>query len=190
MAGPPPEKITVWTYFFVGLPMAAVAVYLIVTSTMVAIPSKSTLVHVQGDVKTVIVRDDISKTTAGSVWPMLTSVYFTLEGVEGEFRYPYFFPDYFQVRDATGWHVDLWVDARKPSPGNAPMIWQIQETGPQDVTYPETSISYKKISGFYRAKVQANLRLGRWLGLMAAVLLMTGQILRRVNRRRLADAAR
>ena len=73
-------------------------------------PGESDLAKVSGRIASVTVRDDLSKGSAGAALPAMTSTYFTLQGVEGEFRYPSSQPGYPIVRDRTAYAIDVWVE--------------------------------------------------------------------------------
>ncbi len=63
---------------------------------------------VSGEIASVVVRDDIFNTWAGAMMPGgLTSTYFTLKGVDGEFRYPSTHPKYLLVRNHTAVAIDV-----------------------------------------------------------------------------------
>ncbi|MCP5073772.1 MAG: hypothetical protein GY947_10825 [Rhodobacteraceae bacterium] len=147
-------------------------------------PEEENLLRLEGAVETVEIRDDISNTTAGAMWPMLTSVYFTLEGHRGEFRYPYSHPDYFLVRDNTSGALEVWVNESEIGTGVPMTIWQIQEHSSYNYLYPETSIKFETIFAL-RDKVGTSWRrLAIWLLLAGGGLTATGYLMRRWNQHR------
>ncbi len=147
-------------------------------------PDESALVKVSGDIATVVVKDDVSGTSAGAMMAPLTSVYFTLEGVEGEFRYPSSHPKYPIVRDYTAVAVDVWVDGAEIGTGRPMTIWQIQEHNPYNLLLEETFIGYaeviERLAGVDRSMVEA----GYWLLAVSAAFALTGAGVQRWNRGR------
>ena len=134
--------------------------------------------------ESVQIRDDFSNITAGAVLPIMTSAYFTLEDVSGEFRYPYSHPDYILVRDYTSGALDVWVERLEVGKGNPMIIWQIQEHSSYNYLYPETSINFEKIAMSLEKVGTSMYRLAAWLGVTTCGLIILGQMARRWNRSR------
>lgn len=132
------------------------------------------------------VRDDISDTSAGAVWPMLTSVYFTLDQQKGEFRYPYTHPDYAMARDNTSGFLELWVDKSEVGTDSPVMIWQLQEHSDYNYLYPETSIKFEQISAHLDKIGHSRHRLAVRLIFASLGLWAIGRFLGFWNRRRQA----
>jgi hypothetical protein len=113
-------------------------------------PDESELVKLSGRVTKVVVRDDISDTPAGAMLPGWTSTYFTLEGIDGEFRYPRTHPKNPMVRNQTGGALDVWVERTAIGSGKPMVIWQIREHNPYkkehlNILGEETFVSHAEI---------------------------------------------
>jgi hypothetical protein len=149
-----------------------------------AYPSKSELVKLSGKIAIVTIKDDISKTSAGALLPGFTSVYFTFEGIQGEFKYPYNHPKYQLVRDHTAGSLDVWVDSSKIKGKKSMMIWPLQENSHLNYTYPATSVIYEEIIARHVKVDQSVFNLCFWLAIAFCILGMVGIGLRRWNQRR------
>lgn len=101
-------------------------------------PDESELVKLSGRVATIVVRDDISGTTAGAMLQGWTSTYFTLEGIDGEFRYPRTHPKNLIVRNRTSAALDIWVERTAIGRHEPMVIWQIREHNPYKKEYSNT----------------------------------------------------
>lgn len=179
-----PIYFPVWPYFFLaGLSLIIAATVMIRWMPPVH-PHSDGLVKLEGAITSVEVRDDISNTSAGAIWPMLTSVYFTLEGIDGEFRYPFSHPNYFLVRDHTSGFLEVWVNASEIGSGTPMMIWQIQEHSDYNVLHPETSILFETISTQLNRVAASMHRLVTWLIISGGGLIVFGILVRRWNKYR------
>jgi hypothetical protein len=141
-------------------------------------PDESELVKLSGRVATISVRDDISGSSAGAILQGWTSTYFTLEGVEGEFRYPRTHPQGLKVRDQTSAALDVWVE-RTAVGGDEPMvIWQIREHNPYKRENTgslgeETFVSHAEIVERLTEVDRSMVKAGAWLlGLALAFALL------------------
>ena len=123
---PPPKRLPVWPYYFLGGAALAVAALLIVGWWPRGFPDADELTMIGGKIGTVVIRDDISKTTAGAVMPSLTSVYFTVEGVDDTFRGPSNHPQFSNVAYRTAGTIDVWAEKAARGAGQPVTIWQIQ----------------------------------------------------------------
>jgi hypothetical protein len=149
-------------------------------------PDESDLVEFSGQVATISLRDDILGTTAGGILQGWTSTYFTLEGIDGEFRYPRTHPKNIIVRDRTGAALDIWVE-RTAIGGAEPMvIWQIREHNPYKkdlikILGAETFVSHaeivKRLTQINRSMIEA----GVGLLVIAAALFLLGVGAKRWN---------
>ncbi len=176
------RRLPLWPYFFFGVVALLFGATFIINWWPEDYPEQSDLVTFSGDVASINVRDDISDTPAGSLLPTLTSVYFTLEGVDGEFRYPSSHPQYPRVRKFTSNALDLWVAQDEVGSGNAMTIWQIQEHNPYNEAYQEeTFVSYDEIVERLTQSAGAMVRLGSWLLIGSVLLLFAGMVIRRRN---------
>lgn len=182
-----PSYFPVWPYYALATFSLTVAAVTYALWNPPVFPEQRDLVKYSGAVDRVQIRDDISGTTAGSVWPMLTSVYFMIEGTEGEFRYPYYHPHYFQVRDSTAGTLDIWVDGTATS-DEPRVIWQLREHNSLNIAYPETNITFEEVTGLLTRISRSRLRLALWAFAAFAGFLGVGFVARQLNRKRGAQA--
>ncbi len=144
------RRIPVWPFHAWAIAAAVLGGVFVTVWWPERYPGEGDLVKFSGPVATVSLRDDILGTQAGGILQGWTSTYFTLEGIEGEFRYPRSHPKNVIVRDRTGVALDVWV-ARGAIGGAEPMvIWQIREHNPykndmKKYLGPETFVSHAEI---------------------------------------------
>lgn len=147
-------------------------------------PDESELVKVSGEIDTIVVRDDVSGTSAGAMMPTMTSVYFTLKGVDGEFRYPSAHPKYGIVRDYTAVAIDVWVDGSEIGAGQPMIIWQIQEHNPYNLVVAETFVSFAEVIETLTRTGRSMVEIGYWLLALSAAFALIGVGVGRWNRKR------
>ena len=181
---PPPKHLPVWPYYFFGIVALVVATVFIVGWWPKGFPDADELTMVSGKIRTVVIRDDISKTMAGAAMPSLTSVYFTLEGVDDTFRYPSTHPRYYDVAYRTAGTIDVWVEAAARGTGEPVKIWQIQEHSDFNLTAPATFVAYDEVFAALTTAARSTVRWGFWLLSIAAALLVIGVVVQRINRTR------
>jgi len=176
-------KFTVWPYFFFSGLSGLVALWLVVMVWPANYPAKSELVKLNGKIATVSVRGDFSNTKEEAITPFFTSVYFTLEGVQGEFRYPFSHPKYVLVRDYTSrtGSLDIWVDSSELENNPTMTIWQLQEHSKNNRLYPETSVTYEEVVTKHTRVNRSNLKLSFWLAIVCGILALVGFGMQRWN---------
>ena len=175
---------TVWPYFFLSVFSGVAAIAFIAMGWPGPYPAKSELVKVSGIVATTRIKDEISKTGAGAILPGFSSVYFTLEGVQGEFRYPSSHPQFPIVRDWTSGTLDLWVDGSEIGANPTMKIWQLQEHSNYNFLVPETSVTYEEVIAMVKKVDRSKFELGQWFAVASAILALVGTGARRWNRGR------
>ena len=176
MPGSGSIKYTVWPYFFLSGLSGLVALLLVIMVWSANYPAKSELVNVSGKIATISVRDDISNTKEGAITPFLTSVYFTLEGVQGEFRYPSRHPKYLLVRDHTSrtGSLDIWVDSSELDNNPTMTIWRLQEHSKHNYRFPETSVTYEEVIARHTRIDLSRLELSFWMAVACGILALVG----------------
>ncbi len=143
-------RLPVWPFHAWALVAAVLGSVFIVGWWPERYPDEDGLVKFSGRVATIAVRDDIFDTKAGALLQGWTSTYFTLEGIDGEFRYPPSHPKNIIVRDRTSATLDVWVERAAIGGGEPMIIWQIREHNPykkkhQKILGAETSVSHAEI---------------------------------------------
>jgi hypothetical protein len=130
--------LPVWPFHALGLVAVVLGGTFVVGWWPAQYPAESALVKLSGEVDRIVVRDDISGTTAGAMLPGWTSTYFTLDGVEGEFRYPRTHPKSLLVRDQTSGALEVWVERTAIGSVEPMIIWQIREHNPYKKEHQDT----------------------------------------------------
>lgn len=181
---PAARQLTVWPCYFGGGLLAVVGLAFIILWRPADLIEKSDLVMVAGEIEKVSIRDDLSDSSAGAVMPGFTSVYFTLAGQTGEFRYPHTHPQYLKVRDYTAVAIDVWVDPAELKQGQVITIWQIREHNPHDKPGDETFVAYEDVIERLTGTARSMVRAGSWMLAVGAILLFIGVFISRINRRR------
>lgn len=177
------SSLPVWPYFFLAILTGAFGLVFAVLWWPQTYPDQTDLTKISGEIDRVVIRDDISKTSAGAVLPAVTSVYFTLKGVPGEFRYPSSHPKYPMVRDRTAVAVDIWVRKQETGGQGTRLIWQLQERNPRDKEEELTMVSYGEVTERLTASDRSVANLGLWLLGASLLFLVLGFAVRRWNRR-------
>lgn len=176
--------IPVWPYFFLAAATAILGTVFIAVWWPPNFPDESQLVKISGDIDKVTIRNEISKSSAGAMLPAMTSVYFKLKGVDGEFRYPSTHPKYPLVRDYTAVAIDIWVLEADTGTAEPVKIWQIEERNPRDDASELTKVGYDEIIERLSASGKSMVRLGYWLFAACCGFLLLGVGVRKWNRGR------
>ena len=178
----PRRRLPVWPYWFLAIAAALAGGAMVHSWWPGDYPGEDELVKVSGEIVTARIRDDISDSSAGAFMPALTAVYFTMKGIEGEFRYPSSHPKYVMVRDFTAVALDVWVEAAEIGTGRPMTIWAIEERNPYNLVMEATSIGYDDIVGELAETDRSMVEAGGWLLAIAAALLAVGFLVQRRNR--------
>ncbi len=178
----PRSRLPVWPYYFLAIAIGLAGGASIYAWWPTGYPGEDELVKVSGDIATARIRDDISDSSAGAFMPALTAVYFTMKGIEGEFRYPSSHPKYVMVRDYTAVALDVWVEAAEIGTGRPMTIWAIEERNPYNLVMSATSIGYGDIVGELAETDRSMVEAGLWLLAIAAALTAAGLLVQRRNR--------
>ena len=110
-----------------------------------------------------------------------TSTYFTLEGIDGEFRYPRTHPKNIIVRDRKSAALDVWVERTAMGRDEPMIIWQVREHNPykkehMNILGAETFVSHAEIvnrlTQIDRSMIEAGV--GLWVLALAFFLLVVG----------------
>jgi hypothetical protein len=172
------RRLPIWPFYAWALVAAVLGGVFIVVWWPPHYPDESELVKLSGRVTGVEVRDDLTDSSAGAILQGWTSTYFTLEGIDGEFRYPRTHPNNLVVRDQTGNALDVWVERRAVGGEDPMVIWQIREHNPykqelENVLGPETFVSHAEIVTRLARTDRSMVEAGVWLlGIACAFLLL------------------
>ncbi len=182
----------IWPYFFVSGASIAGALLAILTIWPWDYPPESALVKIGGDIETIHIYDDISGTGAGWMLPVLTSVYFHFEGIDGEFRYPWTHAKYYYVHDHTGVNADIWVERealeRAAAGDDEPvLIWALEEHNSYKTEDKQTVITYDDMVGHMKLMTASLVEMVQWLTALAFGAALVGVLVRRWNKRNYPD---
>ncbi len=175
-------RFSVWPYFFLASVLLIAASVLLVVWRPGEYPAKTDLVKFSGNIASIVIKDDISGTGVGALLPGLSAVYFTLEGVQGEFQYPYTHPRYLLVRSDTSDFVEIWVDKAELAENLTVTIWQIREHTTYTYRNPPTFVTYEEVVERQIERHRSFFNLGLGSLAVAVVLALVGIGLRRWNR--------
>jgi hypothetical protein len=181
------RRLPIWPFYAWALVAAVLGGVFIVVWWPPHYPDESELVKLSGRVTGVEVRDDLTDSSAGAILQGWTSTYFTLEGIDGEFRYPRTHPNNLMVRDQTGNALDVWVERRAVGGEDPMVIWQIREHNPykqelENVLGPETFVSHAEIVTRLARTDRSMVEAGVWLLGIACAFLLLAVGARRWNR--------
>ena len=181
------RQIPVWPFHAWALVAAVLGGVFVVVWWPERYPEESDLVKFSGRVATISLRDDILGTKAGGILQGWTSTYFTLKGIDGEFRYPRSHPKNVLVRDRTSVALEVWVE-RSAIGGDGPMvIWQIREHNPykkdlKRILGEETFVSHAEIVNRLTQVNRSMIEAGAVLLALALALFLLGVGAKRWNR--------
>jgi hypothetical protein len=181
----------VWPWFFACLLSLTILGLSFLTISPSEIPPQSRLVKVGGELKTSIVRDDISNSAGAAVIPVFTSIYMKFIGDEHEYRYPWYYAQYHYVRNYTGYNVEVWVDKNDldRTDGQPILIWALQEHNPHEPPEEQTVVTFEDTVAQLERNTDVLTRWSKWLGGAAIILLAGGIWTVRWNRRNFPDTA-
>lgn len=151
------------------------------------VPARNDLVMTGGEIKTIRIHDNISDTGAGAMFPVLSTVYFRLKGIEGEFRYPWTFPYYSKVKDQTGGYVDIWVEESALGRDEVPLIWALQEINSYKDDDRQISVRFEDVAASQEGLYQKLIKFCLYMAGASVVFGFLGYRVGRWNRRNFPD---
>lgn len=178
--GPKP----VWPYFAMSVTAVIVALIGCAVYWPRSVPAKEDLVMTGGEMRTFMIRDDISNTGAGAMLPILNSAYIRFKGIEGEFRYPWTFPKYFLVKDYTAVYVDIWVEKEALGRDEAPIIWALEEKNHFKEAERQTIVLYEEVLENQKENGIALIKFSLFMALCSLVFAFIGIGVGRWNRKK------
>ncbi len=183
------RRLQVWPYITLALFIGAIGGAFLHYNIDTDIPSRDALQKISGSVDKLFLMDDLSGKQTGLLKPM-NSIHFTLEDVEGEFRYPSSWPGYSTIWRQLSFHVDVWV--RKSDIGSdMPMIvYRFEQQVPEDWVVEPFSMSYERITETQDASRRSYVRAGTILLAAAAGLVLIAMLVHIRNRWKPTTAAR
>lgn len=178
---------SVWPYFFLSLSALFIAVMVCIIYWPKNVPAFEDLVMTGGKMRTLMIRDDLSDTGAGAMLPIFTSAYLRFKDIEGEFRYPWTFPQYGRVRTDTAVFVEIWVEKAALERDGAPYIWALRENNPYKEADEQTIVLYEDLQSAQQKNGMILLKLSLIMAGAAIVFAIIGVGVGRWNRRKYPD---
>ncbi len=171
----------VWGYFAFAIVSLGLGVFLLTLSAGADIPVEAKLEKITGEVKRVIVKDDLTgKPTALTAF---NAIHFTLAGADTVFRYPSGWPGYNDLYNRLAFDVDVWVDPDDLGSGEPVVIYRLEQRVPENWIAPPISVSYHAVLDAQGSSHKSYLELGIGLLLVAPVFFFVGLLVLRTNRR-------
>ncbi len=178
---------SVWPYFFLAVSAIIVALVSCIVYWPKDVPAHDDLVMTGGKMRAFMIRDDLSGSGAGAMLPIFTSVYMRFKDLEGEFRYPWTFPQYGRVRDKTAIFVDIWVAKDALGGDDAPLIWALREKNPYKEEDEQTIVLYEELVESQKKNGVALIKLSTVLAGASIVFVLMGIGMGRWNRKKYPD---
>ncbi len=179
-AGPKP----VWPYFFLSVSAIVLAIMACIVYWPKDMPSEDDLVMTGGKMRTLMIRDDFSNTGAGAMLPIFTSVYLRFKDIEGEFRYPWTFPQYGRVRNDTAVYADIWVAKDALGGDDAPLIWALRENNSYKGDDEQTIVLYEDLVESQRKNGIILIKLSMTMAGVSIIFALLGIVVGRWNRKK------
>jgi hypothetical protein len=181
------QPLPVWPYYALAVIAGAVGGVLLYFNLGTDFPEQEDLQKISGTIDKVLLVDDVSGEPTIQQWP-ITSVHFTLENVDGEFRYPNSWPGYTDVYDRLGFDVDVWVSRADTQSGEAMLVYALRQHVPENWIAEPISVSYAQIVELQGRSGASYVRVGAYLLAAAGGLVLGAFGVRAINRRRDADS--
>ena len=176
------QRLPVWPYFALALFSGAIGAALLFYNLDSGFPDEQALQKMSGTVAKVFLIDDLSGEPTLTTKPM-NSIHFTLEEVDGEFRYPSAWPGYTKIWEQLSFHVDVWVRRSDIGKGEPMVVFRLEQQVPENWIVKPFSISYQRIAQFQGRSGRSYVKVGTTLLAGSAVLVLIALLVRIWNRR-------
>lgn len=181
------QPFPVWPYFALAVIAGVLGGVLLYFNLGADFPKQEDLQKISGTIEKVVLVDDLSGEPTMQKWP-LSSVHFTLENIDGEFRYPNSWPGYTDVYDRLGFDVDVWVSRADLQSAEPMLVYALQQHVPENWMAEPIAMSYEQIVEGQGRSGSSYVRLGAYLLAAAASFVLVTFGVRAINRRRRAVA--
>lgn len=178
--GPKP----VWAYYALSVAALITALLGCIIYWPKSVPAFDELVMTGGEMRRLMIRDDLSDTGAGALLPIFTSAYMKFKDVDGEFRYPWTFPKYHRVRDNTAVYVDIWVEKTALGQDTPPLIWALKENNHHKEADEQTIILYEDVVEAQRKNGVTLIKFALAMAVLSIVFAFVGIGVSRWNRQK------
>jgi len=177
------QRLPVWPYFAIALITGTMGVVFLYYNVGSKVPAEGSLQKVSGTIAKVFIIDDLSGEQTSIMKP-LNSVHFTLDGVEGEFRYPSGWPGYNTIWRQLSFHIDVWVRRSDIGSGEPMVVFRLEQQVPENWVVEPFSVSYQQIVDTQNRSGQSYVEVGTGLLGSSAVFVLIGMLVRIWNRRK------
>ena len=181
------QRHPVWPYFALALASGVIGTTLLFYNLRSDVPAKEALQKMSGTVGKVFLIDDLSGERTGFMKPM-NSIHFTLEKVEGEFRYPSSWPGYTKIWEQLSFHVDVWVRRSDIGTGEPMVVFRLEQQGPENWRMAPLSISYERITESQSRSRRSYVQVGATLLVGSTGFILIATLVRIRNRREHDDS--
>ena len=183
------QRLPVWPYFALALLTGAIGAVFLYYNLGSKVPVEESLQKVSGTVAKVFLIDDLSGDPTSIMKP-LNSVHFTLDEVEGEFRYPSGWPGYNTIWRQLSFHVDVWVRRSDIGSGEPMVVFRLEQQVPENWIVEPFSVSYKQIADSQNRSGQSYIETGAMLLASSAGFVLIAALVRIWNRRKRTTSPR
>ena len=147
-------------------------------------PAQKSLQEVSGTIDKLFLIDDLSGERTSIMKPM-NSIHFTLEEVDGEFRYPSSWPGYNMIWRQLSFHVDVWVEKLALGKGEPMVVYKLEQTVPENWVVEPINVSYSEIADSQGHSERTYVYTGAGLLATSAGFVLIGILVRIWNRRQI-----
>jgi hypothetical protein len=176
------QRLPVWPYFALALLSGVIGATLLFYNLGSGAPAEDELQKVSGTIAKVFLIDDLSGEQTTITKPM-NSIHFTLEGVEGEFRFPSHTPGYTKIWEQLSFDVEVWVRGSEMANDEPLQVYRLEQQVPEDWIVEPISISYEQISESLGRSGGSYVKVGAALLACAAGFVGIALLIRVWNRR-------
>jgi hypothetical protein len=139
------KRLSVWPYYAYALFFGVLGAVLLFNNLGPEFPPEKSLQKVSGNIHKLFLIDDLSGERTSIMKPM-NSIHFTLEEVEGEFRYPSSWPGYNMIWRQLSFHVDVWVEKSAMGKAEPLVVYKLEQTVPENWVVEPFNVSYSEIA--------------------------------------------
>jgi len=147
------------------------------------VPPEQDLERLSGTIDKVLLVDDLSGKPIALKSPV-SSLQFTLEGVDGVFRYPNSWPGYSDAYQRLAFDVDVWVSRDAIGKPEPMVVYRLVQRTPKDWFAEPIALDYEAVVEARRRSTGSYLRLGEALLGATALFAAVALVLRKLNRGR------
>ena len=176
------KPLSVWPCYAYALLFGALGAVFLYYNLDPGFPAQKSLQKVGGTIDKLFLIDDLSGERTSIMKPM-NSIHFTLEEVDGEFRYPSSWPGYNMIWRQLSFHVDVWVEKSALGKAEPMVVYELEQTVPENWVVEPFSVSYSQIAETQDHSGRTYVYTGAGFLATSAVLVLVAILVRIWNRR-------